>query len=198
MPDGLGDEEVPELVDEDEREQAADGDQAAQPGTPAASASRTVARAAASASRTCSRALSGSPEHASSARSTSAGMSTKRQRAGQERRDGLLVGRVQGARREAAGEAGRAGQREAAERLARRPARTSARARCVRSRRGAATARAARVGERVGDRDAHVGQAEVREQRAVAQPHERVHDRLRVHDDLDALVRARRTASAPR
>ena len=32
---GLGDDEVPELVDEDEGEQAADGDQAAQPGTPA-------------------------------------------------------------------------------------------------------------------------------------------------------------------
>ena len=78
--DGLGGDEVPELVDEDEGEQPADGDQRAQPGTPAASAVRTLARAPASASCTCSSALSGSREHDSSARSTSAGMSLKRQR----------------------------------------------------------------------------------------------------------------------
>ena len=45
------------------------------------------------------------------------------------------------------------------------------------------------VGERVRDRHAHVGVAEVRDRRAVAEPNEAVHDRCRVHDDLDALVR---------
>ena len=45
------------------------------------------------------------------------------------------------------------------------------------------------VVQRVGDRHAHVGVAEVRERGAVAQQDVGVHDRLRVHDDVDALVR---------
>ena len=45
------------------------------------------------------------------------------------------------------------------------------------------------VVQRVGDRDAHVGMAQVRQRRAVAQRDERVDDRLRVHDDVDAVVR---------
>ena len=99
-------------------EQAADGDQAAQPGTPAWSASRTRrTRRRVGRAHLLARTAAARSSTRSSARSTSAGMSTKRQRAGQERRDGLLVGRVQGAGREPAGEAGRAREREAAERL---------------------------------------------------------------------------------
>ena len=45
------------------------------------------------------------------------------------------------------------------------------------------------IGERVRDRHAHVRIAEVRERRAVAEANERVHDRRRVDDDLDPLVR---------
>ena len=43
--------------------------------------------------------------------------------------------------------------------------------------------------KRVGDRDAHVGIAQVRERRAVVQVHDRVDDRLRMHDHVDPLVR---------
>ena len=45
------------------------------------------------------------------------------------------------------------------------------------------------VGEGVGDRHAHVRVAEMREHRTVAEADERVHDRPRVHDHLDLLVR---------
>ena len=44
------------------------------------------------------------------------------------------------------------------------------------------------VVQRVADRDAHVGIAEVRQRGTVAQHHVGVDDRLRVHDDVDALV----------
>ena len=54
------------------------------------------------------------------------------------------------------------------------------------------------VVQRVGDRHAHVGVAEVRERGAVVQVDERVDDRLRVHDDVDPLVRRRRTGGGPR
>ena len=67
------------------------------------------------------------------------------------------------------------------ERAASRPARGRAGSTGVAARVG--------IGERVRDRHAHVRQAEVREQRAVAEPHERVDDRRRVHDDLDRVVR---------
>ncbi len=46
-----------------------------------------------------------------------------------------------------------------------------------------------RIRERERDRDGHVGVAEVRKRGAVAEADERVHDRARVHDDLDPLVR---------
>ena len=49
--------------------------------------------------------------------------------------------------------------------------------------------RAVRIGERVGDRDAHVRITEVRERGAVAEANQRVDDRGRVHDDLDPVVR---------
>ena len=45
------------------------------------------------------------------------------------------------------------------------------------------------VVQRVGDRHAHVRVAEVGERRAVAQADQAVDDRLRVHDDVDPLVR---------
>ena len=45
------------------------------------------------------------------------------------------------------------------------------------------------IRQRVRDRDAHVGVAEVRERRAVAEAHERVHDRRRLEHDLDPVVR---------
>ena len=44
---------------------------------------------------------------------------------------------------------------------------------------------AVRVVQRVADRHAHVRIAHVRLRRAVAELHERVDDRLRVHDDVD-------------
>ena len=47
---------------------------------------------------------------------------------------------------------------------------------------------AVRVVQRVADRHPHVGVAHVRLRRAVAELHERVDDRLRVHDDVDAVV----------
>ena len=47
---------------------------------------------------------------------------------------------------------------------------------------------AIRVRQRVRDRDAHVGDPEMRQQRSVAEPHERVDDRRRVHDDLQLRV----------
>ena len=46
---------------------------------------------------------------------------------------------------------------------------------------------AARPGQRIGDRRAHVGRAEMRQHRAVAIDHEAVDDRLRMHDDVDPL-----------
>ena len=44
------------------------------------------------------------------------------------------------------------------------------------------------VGQRVGDRDAHVGVAEMRDRGAVAEADEPVHDRRRVDHDLDPVV----------
>ena len=46
-----------------------------------------------------------------------------------------------------------------------------------------------RPGQRAGDRHAHVGQAELREHRAVDQLDQRVHDRLRMHHHVHALGR---------
>ena len=48
---------------------------------------------------------------------------------------------------------------------------------------------ALRIRERERDRHAHVRISEVRERCAVAEADERVHDRRRMHDDLDPLVR---------
>ena len=54
--------------------------------------------------------------------------------------------------------------------------------------RGQRGRRTLRIGERVRDRHAHVGIAEMRERRAVAEAHERVDDRRRLQHDLDSLV----------
>ena len=42
--------------------------------------------------------------------------------------------------------------------------------------------------QRIGDRDAHAGRTEMGEHGAVSELHETVDDRLRMHDDVDALV----------
>ena len=47
---------------------------------------------------------------------------------------------------------------------------------------------AVRVAERVADRQAHVGHAELGDRRPVGELGHRVHDRLRVHDDVDLVV----------
>src|SRR5215470_9880952 len=48
---------------------------------------------------------------------------------------------------------------------------------------------AARPGERIGDGRPHVGRAQLRQDRTVAVSHEPMHDRLRMDDDLDLLLR---------
>ena len=48
------------------------------------------------------------------------------------------------------------------------------------------------------NRQAHVGDAQLRDHRAVDQLHHRVDDRLRVHHHVDLIGATRRTASAPR
>ena len=119
--------------------------------------------------------------------------------AGEERLDRDLVGRAEPRRRGAAGAAGvrrrargsgtwsrsGASKSSAAERAPSRCARTACRC-------GAGYA------ERVADRQAHVGHAELGDRRAVGELDHRVDDRLRVHDDLDLVVRRRRTARGPR
>ena len=52
--------------------------------------------------------------------------------------------------------------------------------------------------QRVGDRHAHVRAAEVGEHRAVASCDQAVHERLRVHEHVDPLVRRCRTGGGPR
>ncbi len=101
---------------------------------------------------------------------------------------GDLVGRVQHAGRGASGDSGSAGEAEAGERVVVD--------RLERQRADLGEVQpldrhvdALGVVQRVGDRHAHVGMAEVRERRAVDQRDHAVDDRLRVHDDVDALVR---------
>ena len=99
-----------------------------------------------------------------------------------------LVGGVEHAGRRAARLRRLARQPQAGERLGvRRLERERADLREVERRHGHVDA----IGmvQRVGDRHPHVGVPEVRERGAVAEPDERVHDRLRVHDDVDPVVR---------
>jgi hypothetical protein len=105
----------------------------------------------------------------------------------QERVDGDLVGRVEDARRGAAGQRRRAAQAQAREGLVvdgleGQPADLGEVQAPGRQRHDLG------VVQGVGDRDAHVGQTEVRELRAVGCLDQRVDDRLRVHHDVDALV----------
>ena len=136
---GLGDEEVPELVDEDEREQAADGDQTLLSRAPLSRGPRARSRAGPiGLAHLLARAQRLARARLQRALDERRDVDEAAARA-QERRDGLLVGRVQGARRQAA--------REPAARASARQRNVSASAgsnvsesACVRSRRGAATA----------------------------------------------------------
>ena len=199
MPDGLGGEEVPELVDEDEQQQAADRER---------DAHRTGSRVQRLAHELAGRRVG--PDD----------LRPIHERAGLDRIERALdeVGDVEEASSARRGTPTTASSSAAFSAHGARPpaspaARASARQRnvsasaasnvrprpAVRSSRcGRGQPRAVGVGERVGDRHPHVRQAEVREHGAVGQAHERVHDRLRMDDDLDAVVRRRRTASAPR
>ena len=129
---------------------------------------------------------------ASSARSTSSAIAEERDPALEERGDGDLVRGVERARVRAAALARLAREREQRERLEVGLVELEREPREVerRHRRG----RALRVGERVRDRDAHVGIAEVRERGAVAEADERVHGRRRVDD----APRSGRTSSPNR
>ena len=55
-----------------------------------------------------------------------------------------------------------------------------------------------RIGERVLNRQPHVGDAQLRDHRSVDELDHRVDDRLRMDDDVDLTRGRRRTASAPR
>ena len=115
------------------------------------------------------------------------GMPVKPQPAVEEGVDGDLVGGVERARRGAAGERGLAGEPQARERvqvgrLEVQPAELDQVERRDRQ------VGAVRVVQRVADRDPHVRIAHVRLRGAVAELDERVDDRLRVHDDVDAVV----------
>ena len=55
-----------------------------------------------------------------------------------------------------------------------------------------------RPAQGVGDRDAHVGLAELRQHRAVAERDQAVHDRLRMDQDVDPVLGAGRTGGGPR
>ena len=59
-------------------------------------------------------------------------------------------------------------------------------------------AHAHRPGQAVGDRNAHVRRAELRDHRAVAKFHEAVNDGLRMDDDVEFVRLAARTGDAPR
>ena len=57
---------------------------------------------------------------------------------------------------------------------------------------------ALRIRKRVLNRQSHVGDAQLRDDRSVDELDHRVHDRLRVNHDVDLVRRERRKASAPR
>ena len=106
----------------------------------------------------------------------------------EERVHGDLVGGVHRARRGAAGARGVAGDAHAAERLLVDGLERQA-AELDQVERPDGDVDALGVVQRVGDRHAHVRVAEMRERGAVAQLDQAVDDRLRVHDDVDLLVR---------
>ena len=203
QPDGERREEVPGLVDEDQEREAEDrdGDAHGQLGHDAEAGPR-FPRCRGSRGRGLRAYRSGFDEL--SARSPGADAPVRRvglervldergdleeaDPAVEERGDGDLVRRVEGAGVGAAALAGLAGEREEREALGVRRLELERERR--RRSRGAGTgvARALRVRERERDRHAHVRVAEVRERGAVAEADERVDDRGRVHDDLDPVV----------
>ena len=140
--------------------------------------------------RSSSRSRAGAPSTRPRTSSTSAAMSRKPMRPSRNALHRLLVRGVVRAGVGPAALAGLAGEGKHAERLLvgleelERPGGQVER----RHRRR----RSLGIGQRVRDRDAHVGIAEMRDRRAVAEAHEPVHDRGRVHHDLDAVVRRAR------
>ena len=112
----------------------------------------------------------------------------ERQAALQEGGHGHLVRSVERAGRRVAGLPRGAGEREAGERLQVRRAELQdhpgGEVERLDGRRGTL-----RVRQRVGDRHAHVGVAEMRQRGAVPEAHHGVHDGGRVDDDLDPVVR---------
>ena len=120
------------------------------------------------------------------------------ERAVEERRDRHFVGRVQhdrqalGPARAPGYASARHGNRVVSGRLElERPAR-------ARSSDGSGRVPPVRIRERVLNRQPHVGDAELRDDRAVDELHHRMHDRLRMDEHVDAVRGRRRTASAPR
>ena len=116
---------------------------------------------------------------------------------GEERRHGDLVRRVEGARIRAAALARLACEPEERESLEVGRLELELEP-CGEVERGTGVARRSGIGERERDRDAHVRVPEMRERGAVAEADDRVHDRGRVHDDLDPRRSRGRRGSAPR
>ena len=114
------------------------------------------------------------------------GMRRKAELAVQKQLDGDLVGRVQHDRQRPAGAQRAVGQAEAGKAVVRRRREVEpAGAREVERRQRRLPALGIRAG--VLNRQPHVGDAELRDDRAVDQLHHRVHDRLRVDDDVDLI-----------
>ena len=152
------------------------------------SAVSAIRRASASAEVSSSRSDAGAPSTVSSVRSTRLGDLEEADAPVEEGRDGDLVGGVEGAGIGPAAHSRLAGQGQERERV--RVGRVKLEGQTGREvegrhRRGGALG----IGERVGDGHAHVRVAEVRERRAVPEADDRVHDRGRMDDDLDLLVR---------
>ena len=185
-PGGLGRSEVAELVQDDQRGEAEEGEQPAHVRT--AISSDATARASRSASWSDSKARTGPAGRRSSAVSMTAGMPRKSSRPLRKAwtATSLAALRTHGAVPPAA----------AASRARRRHGKASVSTGSkvsapisARSSGAHGDVDALGVVQRVGDRHAHVRVAEVREGGAVAQQDVGVHDRLRVYDDVDPLVR---------
>ena len=177
-------EEVAALVDDDEEGQPEDCDQEAQAGANLRSARL---RASSSARTSSARSPAGAPSTASSASSTRPRDLDEADAAGEERMDGDLVGGVEGARVRAAPLTGFACEPEEREpiEIGRLELERQSRREVESWHLGRATLR---VGKGVRDRHTHVRVSEMRDRGAVAEPHERMDDRGRVHDDLDPVV----------
>ena len=148
---------------------------------------RALARASASAASTASTSSTWSSTHAVERLVHHLGDAGPRQSAGQEGLDRDLVGRAEPGRGRAARPSGLVGQVEAAEdgavgRLEGEGPRLGP------VERAEGDGGAVGPAERVADGQPHVGLGQLGQGRAVAQLDHRVHDRLRVHDDLDAVV----------